>query len=77
MNISKEKYIVNGRGKRLGVFLDISDYRKLLEQAEMAESIKAYDAAKASGDYRVLYEIDDKKQEVLLRGRLIDCIYHA
>lgn len=56
MNISKEKYIVDGHGKRLGVFLGISDYRKLLEQAEIAESIKAYDAAKTSGGKAIPFE---------------------
>lgn len=56
MNVLKEKYIVDRSGKRLGVFLDISDYRKLLEQAELAESIKAYDAAKSSGDSAIPFE---------------------
>ncbi|MFP3868697.1 MAG: hypothetical protein ACLFUU_11155 [Desulfobacteraceae bacterium] len=34
----------------MGVVLDISDYHKLLEELEGLESIRAYDAAKASGD---------------------------
>jgi hypothetical protein len=32
------------------VLLDISDYHKLLEELEELEAIRAYDAAKASGD---------------------------
>jgi hypothetical protein len=43
----KENYVVDDQGNPIGVVLDIADYRKLLEELE---SIRAYDAAKASGD---------------------------
>lgn len=46
----KEQYIIDESGNRVSVVLDISDYRKLLEELEELESIRAYDAAKASGD---------------------------
>ncbi len=46
----KERFIVDENGQRIGVLLDIEDYRRLLEELEELEAIRAYDAAKASGD---------------------------
>jgi PHD/YefM family antitoxin component YafN of YafNO toxin-antitoxin module len=59
----KERYIVDENGQRVGVVLDIEDYQRLLEELEELEAIRAYDAAKASGDEMVpldqaLAEID-------------------
>jgi hypothetical protein len=53
MSKFKENYVVDGQGNPIGVVLDIADYRKLLEELE---SIRAYDAAKASGDETILFE---------------------
>jgi hypothetical protein len=47
---SKERFIVDENGRRIGVLLDIEDYQRLLEELEELEAIRAYDAAKASGD---------------------------
>jgi hypothetical protein len=44
----KEKYVVNENGKRIGILLDVKEYRKILEALEELESIRAYDRAKAS-----------------------------
>ncbi len=44
----KEKYVVDEKGKRIGIMLDIKEYRKILEALEELESIRAYDKAKAS-----------------------------
>jgi PHD/YefM family antitoxin component YafN of YafNO toxin-antitoxin module len=52
----KEHYVVDETGKRVGVLLDIKDYQKLLEELEELESIRAYDAAKASGDEAIPFE---------------------
>ncbi|OGG43313.1 MAG: hypothetical protein A3F84_21500 [Candidatus Handelsmanbacteria bacterium RIFCSPLOWO2_12_FULL_64_10] len=52
----KERYIIDESGNRVSVVLDISDYCKLLEELEELESIRAYDAAKASGDKAVPFE---------------------
>ena len=51
-----EGYVVNENGARVGVILPIEDYRKLLEELEELESIRAYDAAKSSGDEAILFE---------------------
>ncbi len=56
MTTFKERYVVDERGHRIGVLLNIEDYRKLLEELEELESIRAYDAAKASGDEAVPFE---------------------
>jgi predicted RNA binding protein YcfA (HicA-like mRNA interferase family) len=52
----KENYVVAAQRHPIGVVLDIADYRKLLEELEELESIRAYDAAKASGDYALPFE---------------------
>jgi hypothetical protein len=52
----KERYIVDEKGNCVGVLLDIEDYNKLLAELEELESIRAYDAAKASGDEAIPFE---------------------
>jgi PHD/YefM family antitoxin component YafN of YafNO toxin-antitoxin module len=52
----KENYVIDEQGNPIGVVLDISDYRKLLEELEELESIRAFDAAKASGDEAIPFE---------------------
>ena len=44
----KEKYVVDTKGKRVGIMLDIKEYSKILEALEELESIREYDKAKAS-----------------------------
>ena len=49
----KERYVVDDQGNRISVVLDIADYQKLLEELE---DVRAYDAAKASGDQPIPLE---------------------
>jgi hypothetical protein len=56
MSTHKENYIIDEHGERISVVLDIADYRKLLAELEELEAIRAYDAAKASGDEAVSFE---------------------
>lgn len=51
-----ERYVVNEKGERVGVLLDISEYQRILEELEELESIRAYDAAKASKDEAIPFE---------------------
>lgn len=51
-----EKYLVDKKGERVGVFLGIEEYRKLLAELEELESIRAYDAAKASKDEAIPFD---------------------
>jgi hypothetical protein len=65
--VLKERFIVDENGKRIGVLLDIEDYHRLLEELEELEAIRAYDAAKASGDEvlpleQALTEIEKDRQ---------------
>ena len=51
-----ERFIVDANGQRVGVLLDMEDYRQLLEALEELEALRAYDAAKTSGDEAVPIE---------------------
>ncbi len=51
-----EGYVVNEDGARVGVILPMEEYRKLMEELEELESIRAYDAAKSSGDEAVPFD---------------------
>ncbi len=51
-----KKFVTNRRGKNIGVVLSIKEYNSLLSSAEELESIRAYDAAKASGDEAVPFQ---------------------
>ncbi|MDI6783403.1 MAG: hypothetical protein QME64_04815 [bacterium] len=52
----KEKFVVNKKGERVSVVLDINDYQKLLDELEELESIRAYDKAKVSSDEIIHFE---------------------
>lgn len=56
MSPIKERYIVDEKGHRLGVLLDIADYERLIEALEELEAIRAYDRAKASEDEIISFE---------------------
>lgn len=56
MNTFKERYIVNDKGDRISVILDIEDYQHLLEELEELECIRAYDTAKFFNDEIVPFE---------------------
>ena len=48
--------IKTSNGNRVGVVLDIKEYHRLLQELEELDSIRAYDAAKASRDEVTLFE---------------------
>lgn len=50
----KQRYVVDEDGNRMAVFLDLEEYRKILSELEELESIRAYDAAKVSGEEAIL-----------------------
>ena len=52
----RERYVTDENGRRVGVLLDIADYQRLLEELEELVCIRAYDAAKASGDEAIPLE---------------------
>ena len=48
MNSLKEQFVVDEKGNRISVLLDIRDYEQLLEALEELEEIRAYDRAKSA-----------------------------
>ena len=52
----ERSYVVDEKGRQTAVILDIEEYRALLDALEELESIRAYDAAKASGEKPVPFE---------------------
>jgi len=56
MGLPNKTYIVDDTGKRVGVLLDMDEYRRILEELEELESIRAFDAAKASKDEAVPFD---------------------
>lgn len=50
MIVAKEQYVVDEHGNRTAVLLDVNRYFALLEAQEELDSIRAYDAAKATSD---------------------------
>jgi hypothetical protein len=53
MSANPEQFVVDESGKRTAVLLDIDRYSELLEAQEELESIRAFDAAKASNDQAI------------------------
>ena len=51
-----EGYVVDENGNRVGVILPMEDYQRLMEELEELESVRAYDAAKRSGDQAVPFD---------------------
>ncbi len=51
-----ERFVTDENGKRTAILLDIEEYNKLIEELEELESIRAFDAAKSSGDEAVPFE---------------------
>ncbi len=50
MTLKVERFIKDRKGRKVSVVLPIEDFRKIQKDLEELESIRAYDAAKASND---------------------------
>jgi len=53
----KERYVVDENGQRVGVLLDMADFRQILEALEELESISGYDTAKVAGDEAIPFGV--------------------
>jgi hypothetical protein len=47
---TREKYLTDSQGNRIGVLLDIDEYQRLLDAVEELESIRAHDSAVTARD---------------------------
>jgi hypothetical protein len=56
MTPKSQKYLVDGEGNRVGVVLDIREYQALIDDLEELDAVRAYDAAKASGEQAIPFE---------------------
>ncbi len=52
----KRSILTDDQGKPIGVLFNMVEYRRLLAELEELESLRAYDAAKASGDKAIPFE---------------------
>lgn len=53
---AQPRYLVDDDGKQVAVLVEIEQYRALLEAAQELSAIRAYDAAKASGEEAIPFE---------------------
>ena len=51
-----ENYVVDTKGNRVAIVLNMENYRQLREAQEELASIQAYDAAKASKDAAIPFD---------------------
>ncbi|MFP5349234.1 MAG: hypothetical protein ACLGHO_05275 [Gammaproteobacteria bacterium] len=56
MAMPKEHFVVDEKGNKVSVVLDIDEYRRIVAELEELESIRAYDAAKGSGEEAIPLE---------------------
>ena len=54
--MAKQKFRVEKKGEKISITLDVKEYEKLLAELEELDSIRAYDAAKKSGEMPVPFE---------------------
>ena len=62
IDLHEPRYVTDAAGNRVGVLLDVDRYRDLLEAGEELDAIRAYDAAKSSGDNAV--PLEDALREI-------------
>ncbi|MGH6891508.1 MAG: hypothetical protein ACREEP_04555 [Dongiaceae bacterium] len=56
MRFEKHNFIVDDKGYRTAIILDMAEFEKLMVEIEELEAIRAYDSAMASGDEAIPFE---------------------
>lgn len=56
MSAANERFVVDEKGHRLAVVLDLKAYKKILAQLEELEAVRAFDAAKRTRHRAVPFE---------------------
>jgi hypothetical protein len=54
--LTNVKFITDAHGTKTAAILEIHDFEKIMEDLEELEDIRAYDAAKASGDAEIPFD---------------------
>jgi len=54
--LSNEKFVIDKRGKKIGIIISLKHYKKLLEALEEIESIKIYDKTQKIKEDKILIE---------------------
>lgn len=54
--MNKLKLRANKKGQKISIELTVKEYERLLEDLEELEAIRAYDAAKASGETPIPFD---------------------
>ena len=65
MSANKERFIVDERGNKTAVLVEIERYSELLEAQEELALIRAYDEAKSSNDEAIPFEQAVKEIEAV------------
>lgn len=53
---TKERYLVDEEGNRVGVVIGIAEYEKMLDELDELSAIRAYDLAKAGDGEAIPFE---------------------
>lgn len=64
-NLNRPQFVVDEKGTRVAVILDIKLYQELLDAAEELDDIRAYDEAKALNEVAIPFEEAVKEIEEL------------
>jgi hypothetical protein len=56
MTLKPQSFLVDADGNQVGVVLDMREYQAVLEELEELDAVRAYDAAKASGEQPIPFE---------------------
>jgi hypothetical protein len=54
--MAKTRLRASRKGEKISIVLDVKEYEKLLEDLEELDSIRAYDAAKKSGEIAIPFD---------------------
>lgn len=54
--MAKTKLRATKKGQKISIVLDVKDYEKLIDDLDELEAIRAYDAAKKSGEIPIPFE---------------------
>jgi len=65
MSANKERFIIDERGNKTAVLVEIERYSELLEAQEELALIRAYDEAKSSNDEAIPFEQAVKEIEAV------------